>query len=59
MTPLVDVMLVFLIIFLVTIPAMHNAVKVDLPHASMPTAGWENRPRERRDSGERQPLLGR
>ena len=34
MTPLVDVMLVLLIIFLVTIPAMHNAVKIDLPHAS-------------------------
>ncbi|QSN62197.1 biopolymer transporter ExbD [Caballeronia sp. M1242] len=34
MTPLVDVMLVLLIIFLVTIPAMHHAVKIDLPHAS-------------------------
>ncbi|KAF1027031.1 MAG: Biopolymer transport protein ExbD [Burkholderia plantarii] len=33
-TPLVDVMLVLLIIFLVTIPAMHHAVKIDLPHAS-------------------------
>jgi len=34
MTPLVDVMLVLLIIFLVTMPAMHHAVKIDLPHAS-------------------------
>ncbi|SAL75385.1 ExbD/TolR family protein [Caballeronia telluris] len=34
MTPLVDVMLVLLIIFLVTIPAMNHAVKIDLPHAS-------------------------
>ena len=34
MTPLVDVMLVLLIIFLVTIPAMQHAVKIDLPHAS-------------------------
>ncbi|WP_414451396.1 ExbD/TolR family protein [Burkholderia sp. 22PA0099] len=34
MTPLVDVMLVLLIIFLVTLPAIHHAVKIDLPHAS-------------------------
>ncbi|ABE33514.1 biopolymer transport ExbD/TolR family protein [Paraburkholderia xenovorans LB400] len=34
MTPLVDVMLVLLIIFLVTIPAMQHAVKIDLPQAS-------------------------
>ncbi|HEY2022363.1 biopolymer transporter ExbD [Paraburkholderia sp.] len=34
MTPLVDVMLVLLIIFLVTIPAMQHAVRIDLPHAS-------------------------
>ncbi|MGF6605417.1 biopolymer transport protein ExbD [Paraburkholderia sp. WSM4175] len=34
MTPLVDVMLVLLIIFLVTIPALQHAVRVDLPHAS-------------------------
>ncbi len=34
MTPLVDVMLVLLIIFLVTIPAIQHAVKIDLPHAS-------------------------
>jgi biopolymer transport protein ExbD len=34
MTPLVDVMLVLLIIFLVTIPAMNHAVKIDLPHSS-------------------------
>ncbi|WP_144158097.1 ExbD/TolR family protein [Paraburkholderia sp. BCC1885] len=34
MTPLVDVMLVLLIIFLVTVPVMQHAVKIDLPHAS-------------------------
>ncbi|WP_296655194.1 biopolymer transporter ExbD [Paraburkholderia sp.] len=34
MTPLVDVMLVLLIVFMVTIPAMRHAVKIDLPHAS-------------------------
>lgn len=34
MTPLVDVMLVLLIIFLVTIPVINHAVKVDLPRAS-------------------------
>jgi len=34
MTPLVDVMLVLLIIFIVTIPAMNHAVKIDLPKAS-------------------------
>jgi len=33
-TPLVDVMLVLLIIFIITIPVMHHAVKIDLPHAS-------------------------
>ncbi|HEY1609828.1 MAG TPA: biopolymer transporter ExbD [Paraburkholderia sp.] len=34
MTPLVDVMLVLLIVFMVTIPVLHHAVKIDLPHAS-------------------------
>jgi biopolymer transport protein ExbD len=34
MTPLVDVMLVLLIIFMVTIPVIQHAVKVDLPQAS-------------------------
>ncbi len=34
MTPLVDVMLVLLIIFLVTIPTMRHAAKIDLPQAS-------------------------
>jgi biopolymer transport protein ExbD len=31
MTPLIDVMLVLLIIFIVTLPVMNHAVKVDLP----------------------------
>ena len=34
MTPLVDVMLVLLIIFILTIPAVQHAVKVELPRAS-------------------------
>jgi len=34
MTPLVDVMLVLLIIFIITIPVMKHSVNVDLPRAS-------------------------
>ena len=34
MTPLVDVMLVLLIIFIITVPVMKHAVKIDLPHAT-------------------------
>ncbi|MBB2930510.1 ExbD/TolR family protein [Paraburkholderia silvatlantica] len=34
MTPQVDVMPVLLIIFLLTVPIMQHAVKIDLPHAS-------------------------
>jgi biopolymer transport protein ExbD len=34
MTPLVDVMLVLLIIFIITVPVMKHAVKVDLPRAT-------------------------
>jgi biopolymer transport protein ExbD len=34
MTPLVDVMLVLLIIFIITIPVMKHAVTVDLPRAT-------------------------
>jgi biopolymer transport protein ExbD len=33
-TPLVDVMLVLLIIFIITVPVMNHSVKIDLPHAS-------------------------
>jgi biopolymer transport protein ExbD len=33
-TPLVDVMLVLLIIFIVTVPVMTHSVKLDLPRAS-------------------------
>ncbi|WP_026121857.1 ExbD/TolR family protein [Paraburkholderia kururiensis] len=33
MTPLIDVMLVLLIIFIVTLPVINGAVKVDLPKA--------------------------
>ena len=34
MTPLVDVMLVLLIIFIITVPAMQHAVSIDLPRAT-------------------------
>jgi biopolymer transport protein ExbD len=34
MTPLVDVMLVLLIIFIITVPVMKQAVAVDLPQAN-------------------------
>ncbi|MCB1660507.1 MAG: biopolymer transporter ExbD, partial [Pseudomonadales bacterium] len=34
MTPLVDVMLVLLIIFMITVPVLTHSVKVDLPRAS-------------------------
>jgi biopolymer transport protein ExbD len=34
MTPLVDIMLVLLIIFIITIPVVHHTVKVELPRAS-------------------------
>lgn len=34
MTPLVDVMLVLLIIFIITIPVVQNAIKVELPQVS-------------------------
>jgi biopolymer transport protein ExbD len=33
-TPLVDVMLVLLIIFIITIPVMNHGVKIDLPRVS-------------------------
>jgi biopolymer transport protein ExbD len=33
-TPLVDVMLVLLIIFMITIPVMNHSVKIDLPRAT-------------------------
>jgi len=34
MTPLVDVMLVLVVIFIITAPLLVSAVKVDLPHAT-------------------------
>ncbi len=34
MTPLIDVMLVLLIVFILAVPTMHSAVPLTLPHAS-------------------------
>ena len=34
MTPLVDIMLVLLIVFMITLPVIQHAVKVELPRAS-------------------------
>lgn len=34
MTPMVDVMLVLLIIFIITVPVMKHAINIDLPQAS-------------------------
>ena len=34
MTPLVDVMLVLLIIFIITVPVMKHAINIDLPRAT-------------------------
>ena len=38
MTPLIDVMLVLLVIFIITAPLMVNTVKVDLPRANASSA---------------------
>ena len=37
MTPLIDVMLVLLIMFIITIPIQSHAVKLDLPQGDSPT----------------------
>ncbi|RJY09656.1 ExbD/TolR family protein [Aurantiacibacter aquimixticola] len=37
MTPLIDVLLVLLIMFIITIPVATNAINVDLPQPSPPT----------------------
>lgn len=42
-TPLVDVMLVLLIIFLITIPVVTTSIKVDLPKEKT----WFGRPSQR------------
>ena len=34
MIPLIDVMLVLLIVFIITVPVMKHAVNIDLPRAS-------------------------
>ena len=42
MTPLVDVMLVLLIIFIITIPVVQHAVKVELEPGEVGVPEWEN-----------------
>ncbi|ANF83248.1 biopolymer transporter ExbD (plasmid) [Acinetobacter sp. NCu2D-2] len=42
-TPLVDVMLVLLIVFIVTAPLMTNSVKVNLPKAAPTQSSQENK----------------
>ena len=56
-TPLVDVMLVLLIIFMVTAPMVQAGLRVDLPNAEAPAipqrraeASRDHRPRRRRQS---------
>ena len=44
MTPLIDVMLVLLVIFMVTAPLMVSAVKVQLPRADVPAQGRLDEP---------------
>ena len=44
MTPLVDVMLVLLIIFMITVPVLTHSVKVDLPRASNQPNQVQNKP---------------
>ena len=39
MTPLIDVMLVLLVVFMVTAPLMVSSVKVQLPRADVPAQG--------------------
>jgi biopolymer transport protein ExbD len=39
MTPLVDVMLVLLIVFIITVPVMNHSIKVSLPQASSQREG--------------------
>ena len=44
MTPLVDVMLVLLIIFIITVPVLTHSVKVDLPRANNQPNEVQNKP---------------
>jgi len=37
MTPLIDVMLVLLVVFILAVPTIHNAVPLSLPRASSPS----------------------
>ena len=48
MTPMIDVLLVLLILFIITIPVQTHAVKVDLPVNSKP-AGAAGRAAEEQD----------
>ena len=52
-TPLVDVMLVLLIIFMVTAPLLVAGVPVDLPDAKAPSLPQENKPVQLSIDGQR------
>src|SRR2546427_239863 len=54
MTPLVDVMLVLLIIFIITVPVMKHSVNVDLPRATTQPEDVKPATRRRRDSADGQ-----
>jgi biopolymer transport protein TolR len=50
MTPLIDVMLVLLVIFIITAPLLTHAVKMDLPKAASAPPGKVSRRCRRRAS---------
>ena len=56
MTPMVDVMLVLLIVFMITAPLLTSGVAVDLPQADELAAARPGRAAERHDRRRRQGL---
>jgi biopolymer transport protein TolR len=56
-TPLVDVMLVLLIIFMVTAPLMSSAVNIDLPHVNASPVNQDSEPLQVQVDGQGQVYL--